>query len=213
MKLWSGTLSPFSAKVRIVLAEKGLHAEIAEIPWHRDTLWGPKPPEFLAVSPIGEVPVLEIDGVGIVDSTVINEYLEDAHPEPALMPRGPLERAECRMWEDMADHYMAVHLTTLIREVFMKPDGADQDQASIAATQEAYAGYFGALERRLAEHEYLCGNFTVADVATWVCLAFSRTLGADIAAYPALGAWYERILARPAVASEYEQIMGAAAAA
>jgi glutathione S-transferase len=38
MKLWSGTLSPFSAKVRIVIAEKGLDVEIAEIPWSRAKL-------------------------------------------------------------------------------------------------------------------------------------------------------------------------------
>ena len=41
MKLWSGKLSPFSAKVRIALAEKKLDCELLDVPWSRKTLWGP----------------------------------------------------------------------------------------------------------------------------------------------------------------------------
>ena len=93
MKLWSGVLSPFSAKVRIALAEKKLGYETLVVPWSRKTLWGPKPPEFLAVSPHGQVPVL-IDGdVTVFDSTVICEYLEDRYPKPPLLPAGPEARA------------------------------------------------------------------------------------------------------------------------
>jgi glutathione S-transferase len=95
MKLWSGLLSPFSAKVRIVLAEKDLPVEIMPIPWSRQTLWGPKPSEFVAVSPRGQVPVL-IDGdVVVYDSTVICEYLEDRYPSPPLSspPTPPAGRA------------------------------------------------------------------------------------------------------------------------
>ena len=92
MKLWSGVLSPFSAKVRIALAEKKLGYETLVVPWSRKTLWGPKPPEFLAVSPHGQVPVL-IDGdVAVFDSTVICEYLEDRYPKPPLLPAGPEAR-------------------------------------------------------------------------------------------------------------------------
>jgi glutathione S-transferase len=212
MKLWSGTLSPFSTKVRIALAEKGLCAEIAEIPWSRARLWGPKPKAFLDVSPKAEVPVLEDGGLAIVDSTVINEYLEEAYPDTPLMPTEPLARAECRMWEDMADHYMAAHLTALIREMFMKPE-AERDAALVAATLEAYGGYLGALERRLAGREYLCDAFSVADIASWIGLAFAQTLGVDVGDRPALRAWYGRMGERPTVRAEFEQIMAAAAAA
>src|SRR5262245_1731671 len=93
MKLWSGVLSPFSTKVRIALAEKGLEYEMLQIPWTRQTLWGPKPPEFLAVSPHGKVPVL-IDGEATVyDATVIAEYLEDRYPDPSLFPADAVARA------------------------------------------------------------------------------------------------------------------------
>jgi len=213
MKLWSGTLSPFSAKVRIVLAEKGIDAEIAEIPWSRASLWGPKPQEFLDASHKGEVPVLVVDDRSIIDSTIINEYLEDAVPDPALMPKEALARADCRMWEDMADQFMAVHITTLIREVFMKPDGTDRDEAAATGAHKAFTGYLGAMDRRLSAHDYLCDDYSLADIATWICLAFAQTLGVSLGEHSGIQAWFDRLHARPVIAAEYQQIMAAAAVA
>ncbi len=213
MKLWSGTLSPFSAKVRIALAEKGIEAEIAEIPWSRANLWGPKPQAFLDVSPKGEVPVLEDQGLAIVDSTVINEYLEDAYPEVPLMPADPAGRAACRMWEDRADYFMATHITTLIAEMFMKPGGEGRDEAVVAEAMTAFSGYLDALEAQLAGKQHLCGDYTLADIATWLCLTFGQTLGVDLGGRGGLQAWYGRVSERPVVAGELALVMGAAAAA
>ncbi len=213
MKLWSGTLSPFSAKVRIALAEKGIPHDVAEIPWRRETLWGPKPQAFLDVSPKGEVPVLEDGGLAIVDSTVINEYLEEAYPEVPLMPQGALARAACRMWEDQADWFMANHITTLIREVFMKPDGAGRDDDAVGASLGAFSGYLDALEARLSTQDYLCEAYSVADIATWMCLTFAQTLGVAVGDRAGLQGWYERVAARPVIKAELDMVMGAAAVA
>lgn len=213
MKLWSGTLSPFSAKVRIALAEKGIDAEIAEIPWSRASLWGPKPQAFLDASPKGEVPVLEDGGLAIVDSTVINEYLEDAYPEVPLMPEASLDRAECRMWEDMADFFMAVHITTLIREVFMKPGAEDRDKEAVAGAMAAFGGYLDALNTRLTDQEYLGGSYSLADISTWLCLTFGQTLGVEIGERAGVQAWYQRVSERPVIQAELAQVMAAAATA
>ena len=133
MKLWSGVLSPFSTKVRIVLAEKGLEYETLQIPWTRQTLWGPKPPEFLAVSPHGKVPVL-IDGEATVyDSTVIAEYLEDRYPEPSLFPANAVARARCRQLEDEADTAMVEEVTPLVQELFTQRDETARDHARLRA--------------------------------------------------------------------------------
>jgi glutathione S-transferase len=206
-------LSPFSTKVRIVLAEKGIAADIAESPWSRATLWGPKPQEFLEASHQGEVPALVVDGQAIVDSTVINEYLEDAFPEPALMPADPLGRAECRMWEDMADQFMAGQITTLISEIFLKADGVGRDDEVVAAVHEVFGGYLAAMDRRFGNHDYLCDDYSSADIATWLCLAFAQTLGISIDQYSGVQAWFARVHERPVVAAEYQQIMAAAAGA
>ncbi|MEM8768628.1 MAG: glutathione S-transferase family protein [Pseudomonadota bacterium] len=213
MKLWSGTLSPFSAKVRLALAEKGLRAELAEIPWSRATLWGPKPEAFLAVSSKGEVPALEDGALAVVDSTVINEYLEDAFPAPPLMPADAAGKAACRGWEDRADTMMAMHVTTLIQQVFMIPDPADRDAAAVDEAMTAFASYLDDLEAALGDREYLCGTFSLADIATWICLLFAGTLGVDSTGHTAVQAWSAGMSARPVFAAELESIMGAAAAA
>jgi len=214
MKLWSGVLSPFSAKVRIVLAEKGLGHEILEVPWSRQRLWGPKPAELLAVSPRGEVPVL-IDGdLAVRDSTVINEYLEERYPEPALMPRDPADRARCRQLEDDADHAMKGPVTALVQEVFRKPDASSRDAERVAAAVQELSRYYAGLDKELAGSGYLCGAFSVADVAAFMVAGFAAALSAPPPAEHArLGSWFARVGARPSVAAEFQQMMRAAAVA
>lgn len=213
MKLWSGVLSPFSTKVRIALAEKGLEYETLQVPWTRQTLWGPKLPEFLAVSPHGKVPVL-IDGEATVyDSTVIAEYLEDRYPDPSLFPADPVARARCRQLEDEADTAMVEEVTPLVQELFTKRDDRARDQARVGAAIAALQRRYATLERELAAREYLCGNFSVADIATFMVVAFASSLGvAPGEKQPALTEWFQRMLARPCVAREFEAVTKAAAA-
>jgi glutathione S-transferase len=212
MKLWSGVLSPFSAKVRIALAEKKLDYETLEVPWRRKTLWGPKPPEFLAVSPRGQVPVL-IDGdVTLHDSTVICEYLEDRYPAPPLFPQGAATRARCRRLEDEGDFAMQQEVTPLVQELFTKSDDTARDMARVAAASEALRQRYDALEAELAVGQYLCGLFSVADIATFLAVAFGSTFGVGPAdRHRNLRAWLERVRARPAVAREFEAMTEAAA--
>ena len=215
MKLWSGVLSPFSAKVRIALAEKRLGYETLEVPWSRKTLWGPKPPEFLAVSPRGQVPVL-IDGdVTLHDSTVICEYLEDRYPEPPLFPTSAAARARCRQLEDEADYAMGQEVVPLIRELFTKTGEAVRDTASVAAASEALRRRYGALDKALASGVYLCGDlFTVADIATFLVVGFASTFGTGPGDQQrSLRAWLERVQARPTVAREFAAMTRAAATA
>lgn len=212
MKLWSGVLSPFSAKVRIALAEKGLPFEILEIPWSRQTLWGPKPEEFLAVSPRGQVPALVDGELGVFDSTIIVEYLEDRYPAPPLMPKDAADRARCRMWEELADAALAGAVVTLIRERFLKPDPAAGDREAIAAAEAALCTLHTRLDTHLGTAGHLCGDFTVADIAVFLAVGFGAALG--VPADPALeklGAWFGRVHARPAVGSEYDAMMTRAA--
>jgi glutathione S-transferase len=213
MKLWSGVLSPFSAKVRIALAEKKLDYETLVVPWSRKTLWGPKPPEFLAVSPRGQVPVL-IDGdVTVFDSTVICEYLEDRYPKPPLLPDRPDARAGCRQLEDEADFAMGQEVTPLVQELFTKTDDASRDMARVANASEALRRRYDALEKQLTGREYLCGTFSVADIATFMVVGFASTFGvAPSDGHKSLRAWADRVRARPSLGREFEAMTRAAAA-
>jgi stringent starvation protein A len=213
MQLWSGTLSPFSAKVRMVCAEKGITPELRNIPWSRRTLWGPKPKELLAVSPRGQIPVL-IDGdLTLFDSTVIDEYLEEKRPSPALLPRDTAARARVRLLEDQADYMITTHATVLIREVFLKPDGNGRDGAAVDGAMTAYAGYYALLDGALAGgDEYLCGEFSLADIASFLAVSYGAILGAPVPAERArVAAWHARVGARPAIKQEFDAIMAAVA--
>jgi glutathione S-transferase len=95
IELWHATHSTCSQKVRLCLAEKRL-------PWQSHFVdlrrFQHLEPAFLALNPAAVVPVLRDDGRVIRESMVINEYLDDAYPEPSLRPRGALERARMREW-------------------------------------------------------------------------------------------------------------------
>ncbi len=87
-----------SEKVLIALFEKGLDFE----GHHIDLFdFAQVEPEYQAVSPNGTVPVLIDNGRRVLECTVINEYLEDAYPEPRLTPADPVARADMRYWVQM----------------------------------------------------------------------------------------------------------------
>ena len=84
-------LSPFCRKVRLVLHDKHLGFEMkTENIWERRQ-------EFLSLNPAGEVPILiEADGSAVSGSDAICEFLDELHPEPSIIGRGALVRAEIR---------------------------------------------------------------------------------------------------------------------
>ncbi|HEX7037948.1 MAG TPA: glutathione S-transferase family protein [Pseudomonadales bacterium] len=213
MYLWSGTLSVFSAKVRIAAKEKGLALELRELPWSRTAGWS-KSAEFLAVSPRGQVPVLVDGDLAVFDSTTINQYLDERYPEPALMPADPAARARCRMWEDLADDLLAQALPVLVRENFLKRDPAACDAVALDAAQTSLAAHHRRLDETLRGQDYLCGTFGLADIANYLLVAFGRMLGTPPdPALAALAGWLDRVGTRPAVKAELDAIAQAAAAA
>src|SRR5438128_2121726 len=100
LKLHNFDRSPFGWKVRIVLAEKKVPYETV-IPENKG-----EDPAFARLNPFRLTPVLQLeDGRTIWESTVVNEYLEEAYPTPAMLPKDPYERARVRMIEDSTDQY------------------------------------------------------------------------------------------------------------
>ncbi len=211
MKLYSGPLSLFTAKVRIALDEKGIPYELVDVPFSRRQGYSPKHPEVLAINPKGQVPVLVDGDVALYDSTLILEYLEERYPETPLFPRDVKERVRCRQLEAAADEIFFPHVLDLIREVFYKADASQRDAAKIAAARAGIAREYDRLEKELAGRDYLCARFTVADIGYFLTMMFATTLGSPPqASHPKIAAWSARIAAVPSVARE-AQGMGAAA--
>ena len=210
MKLYSGPLSLFTAKVRIALDEKGLAYEKITVPFSREKGYEPKHPDVLAANPKGQVPVLVDGDVTLYDSTVILEYLEDRYPEPPLYPREVRERARCRQLEAASDEVFFPMVFDLIQEVFYKPDPATRDAARVASALERIGGIYARLDRELAGREHLCGAFSVADIATFLTTGFATSLGAPPPATLAnFGAWLARVGARPSVQRDQEGMRAA----
>jgi len=200
MKLYSGPLSLFTAKVRIALAEKGLAYDRIDVPFSRAG-YSPKLPEMLAINPKGQVPVM-IDGeLALYDSTIILEYLEERYPKPPLYPADVCEKALCRQAEAAADEIFFPHVWALISEVFYKPE-AERDAARIEAARAALAEQYRGLDAKLRAREYLCGTFSVADIGYVLTITFASRLGAPPPPLDHLGAWLARVTTRPTVAAE-----------
>ena len=114
--LYHSLLSPFSRKVRVVLAEKNLDFTMkAEKPWERR-------PEFLALNPAGEVPVLiEPDSTILAGCDAIVEYLDEVYREKMLIGINPVDRAEVRRLTAWFDIKMNFEVTeNLLGEKMMK---------------------------------------------------------------------------------------------
>ena len=90
LRLFSARACPFAHRTRLVLAEKGLDFELVEIDLKNKPEW------FSTVSSYGKVPALEHQGRRFVESAIVNEYLDEAFPEPALLPKAPWARALAR---------------------------------------------------------------------------------------------------------------------
>lgn len=108
IKLYSARACPFAHRSRLVLGEKKLAFELIEIDLKNKPAW------YGSVSLYGKVPALEHGGHRIVESAVINEYLEEVFPEPRLLPRAAAERALARIWIDFANTRLAPAFTKVL---------------------------------------------------------------------------------------------------
>ncbi|MFZ2004817.1 MAG: glutathione S-transferase family protein [Stellaceae bacterium] len=194
--LYHSLLSAASRKVRVVLAEKNLDFTMkAEKPWERR-------PEFLALNPAGQVPVL-IDNDDVLAGTeAIVEYLDEVYREKILIGINPLDRAEVRRLVAWFDEKMNREVTeNLVGEKIMKRalgEGQPNSQAIRAghANLPHHLDYIGYLvdRRRWLAGEY----FSIADITAAAHLSTLDYLGDvpweqnDLARE-----WYARIKSRP----------------
>ena len=96
--LYSARACPYAHRTRLVLSEKKLKFELQEIDLQNKPAWFDA-----SVSAYGKVPALAHGDVRLWESAVVNEYLDEVFPEPALLPREPARRAVARIWIDYAN--------------------------------------------------------------------------------------------------------------
>jgi len=210
VKLYSGPLSLFSRKVEIALGEKGLGFEREFVPFSQEQGYAPRHPAVLAANPKRQVPVLVDGDLTLFDSTLIMEYLDDAYPEPALLPKEPRARARCRLLELIADEVLVPQVVRLgYRTEPPNPDPARRaaQEAGGREAEAAILAQYARLEAALGEAEWLCGAFSVADIATFMAVLWARRLdGPAPDGHPRLAGWYARAAARPPAARAAAEI-------
>jgi glutathione S-transferase len=185
--LYDADRCPYCARVRIVLAEKGIEYETVEIDLDDRPAW------IYEKNPLGRVPVLEEDAFVLPESAVIDEYLEERYPEPPLWPADPAERALGRLlvfrFDELSKPYYALRRAE---------DGA----------RERLDRALAALDALLEAQAFLSGReYGLADIAyvPWILRARDR-MGVELEQFPALAGWVERLAERPAVAAELDVV-------
>lgn len=188
LTLISHALCPYVQRAAIALAEKG-------VPFERiDIDLADKPDWFLALSPLGKVPVLKVGERVIFESAVILEYLEETQPNP-LHPADPLTRAEHRAWIEFG--------SALLADIWGFYTAAEA--AGAEAKAAAMAAKFARLEDRLAAGPWFDGaDFSLVDAAFAPVLRYFDLFDAIgdfgiLDGKPRVAAWRRSLAARPSV--------------
>jgi glutathione S-transferase len=218
MRFYDG-LGPNPLAVRLALAEKGLTPDTAFVDMVAKEN---RTPEFYAKVPTGTLPALEFDdGFVLSEITAIAEWLDEAHPEPALIGSNARERAETRMWARRLDLEICMPLgigfqAGRARAFFLERktlpcEQAAEDFLKIGCERLAW------LEGTMAGHDWVCGErFSWADLPLFCFLEFFGRRGKQEDLYPHggwLDGWRDRVRTRPAIAAALAAPQPAAKAA
>ena len=184
-------------RIRIALHEKGLPHQTVTT-----NLYTEKPtPEFLALNPFAQIPVLDDDGFILAESIAILEYLEETQPSPTLLPGDHQTRATIRKlmcwgtdyWPPAWQKWMAPRLPAGMSDAW-----TDQ---TVAEGRQAICHHLDVLEDQLGAQAWLAASFSLADVcyAPFVLVLERVDLGEEVARRRRVNNWVARLRERPSV--------------
>lgn len=189
-------ISPFVRKIRVALAEKGIEYELVPVNPFAPT------PEFLALTPLGKIPVLRDDTVTLPDSSCIVAYLERRVPEPALYPADLAQFGRALFYEEYADTRIYETLAPVFVQRVLVPllMKGTPDEDKIQRCLTAAPAVFDYLEGEIGDRTWLVGErFSVADVSVASPFLNWGYAGerVDAERWPKLVAYLERVHSRP----------------
>jgi glutathione S-transferase len=211
IKLCGFRISNYHNKVRIALLEKGVAFEEDE------NVKPSQEGDYLAKSPMGKVPYLEVNGTRLRESSAILEYLEDAYPQKPLLPTNPLARARVRELVI----FIELHLELVARRMYgMLAGGKPVSDETRQRVEKDLAKGVRALKAVAKFEPYIAGNeLSIADCAAFVHLPlvtlvtrnfFGRDFLEDL---PQVKPYLKMLGERPAFARVNEDRRAATAAA
>ena len=190
MQLHDFTLSGNCYKVRLFLALLGRQVELLQV----DLRGGAqKRPEFLALNPRGQVPVLVDEGQPIYDSQAILVYLARRYADASWLPQDALGQARVASWLSFAANEAARGPGQARLQLLFRAPG------DLAEAQRRAVQVLELLDAHLARHHWLAEGAapTIADLAVYPYVALAGDGGVDLAPYAHIAAWFARIRALP----------------
>lgn len=188
--------SPYAWRVLLMLGEKGLAHEVEWIERGSGRL---SSPDYLALNPRAQVPVLTHGDVRLYESAAICRFLEELHPQPPLMPAAKSDRALVHQrMEEIA--YLITPFEALVVEGLFTPREA-RDERVFARARAAFMEETARWNGFVSPEGFVVGGaLTLADVLLFPLVAFAVRCGWDpSSACPRLHAWYLAMCERPAV--------------
>lgn len=201
--LFDNPFSPFARKVRMVLLHKGLAFESIDGLAHKQR------ERLLSINPRGEVPAIVDNAFCVIGSADIVAYLEDRYPEPPVMPRDPQARADARAWQRLADttcdailHDISIWTWPMLNRQDAPPAGL------IEAGHADIAKILAKMETSLAGREFLCGEFSIADLALFTHVSGLKFLGVEFGreSHPCVFSWFTRLRTLPPIQKDLENL-------
>jgi len=205
MKLYNADLSPYAARIRLAARHKGLAIDFVPPPEG-----GIKSEAYLALNPMGKIPVLVLDnGATLPESETILEYLEDAFPTPSLRPSDLLLLARARLIARIGD----IYVQPTIFPLFSQMNPATRDPTAVETHMTALVKGLGWLELYIGEGNFAVGDkVTIADCSLIPVLFFvdlmAKTFGRPdlLANHPKVAAYWAKANAEPIAANVIQEM-------
>ena len=192
MHVYGDSRSGNSYKIRLLCAQLGLSFE-----WHEvDVVRGEtREPRFLDLNPLGKVPVVVLaDGRTLTESNAILYYLA---ADSELAGRDAFERADILRWMFFEQHTLEPNLATvrfIVRFLGNPPERRDQVESMRLRGYKA----LDTLEQRLAGHDFVANDrYSIADIALYAYVHVAPEGGFDLARFPCVRAWLDRVALEP----------------
>ncbi len=186
LKFYYHPLSPISRRVWIALLEKKLAFEsIIVDPQDREQFQ----PEFLQLNPFHHIPVIVDDGLRIIESLAILDYLETKYPEVSLLPSNPETLAKVRMVQMVTCTELGYQVPPLILE--------SEDSVKLAKAKRNIKRVMSFFSELLGDELYFGGEqFTVGDIVAGNTVILISKLGFNLSNFSNVNAWNQRLQAR-----------------
>lgn len=196
--LYGTPLSNYFNTAKLAFVEKN-------VPFEEVSIMPSQEPEVLAVSPMGKVPYIEVDGTTLSETNVIFDYLEDIQPQPARYPSNPWAKAKAKEIIRVVELYLDAPARRHLPSVYF---GAPVNQTAYKQVRPELQKGLRALKQLARFEPYIAGDtFTFADMAAYFQLRFTNLHTTKIYDWdisdtlPGLGAYLEMLGQRPSVKS------------